>query len=171
MAQTAGGTYYAASTELVSSWPATSLDLANQLESRFADKYTTQGAWTAYTPTWTAASGTNTVGNGTLAGAYIKIGRLVTVRVDITFGSTTTSTGGFWLVTIPFAAANAGETAVGTSMCYDASAGTRFFNPVCVYGGNNLLGFSGNNLVQTNFPTTWAVNDFYRLTATYEATS
>lgn len=36
MAQTAGGTYYAASSELVSSWPATSLDLANQLESRFA---------------------------------------------------------------------------------------------------------------------------------------
>lgn len=35
MAQTAGGTYYAASSELVSSWPATSLDLANQLESRF----------------------------------------------------------------------------------------------------------------------------------------
>jgi len=38
MAQTAGGTYYAASSELVSSWPATSLDLANQLESRFAAK-------------------------------------------------------------------------------------------------------------------------------------
>lgn len=38
MAQTAGGTYYAASSELVSSWPATSLNLANQLESRFAAK-------------------------------------------------------------------------------------------------------------------------------------
>lgn len=43
MAQTAGGTYYAASSELVSSWPATSLDLANQLESRFAAKAATAG--------------------------------------------------------------------------------------------------------------------------------
>lgn len=38
MATTPGGTYYAASSELVSSWPATSLNLANQLETRFAAK-------------------------------------------------------------------------------------------------------------------------------------
>ena len=48
MAQTAGGTYYAASSELVSSWPATSLDLANQLESRFAAKKVIQVVHASY---------------------------------------------------------------------------------------------------------------------------
>lgn len=38
MATTAGGTYYAASTETLSSYPALSLNLANQLESRLAAK-------------------------------------------------------------------------------------------------------------------------------------
>lgn len=58
MAQTAGGTYYAASSELVSSWPATSLDLANQLESRFAAKAAdaTQGLYFISATSFSAAA-------------------------------------------------------------------------------------------------------------------
>lgn len=68
MAQTAGGTYYAASSELVSSWPATSLDLANQLESRFAAKANLASPALTGTPTApTAASGTNTTQIATTA--------------------------------------------------------------------------------------------------------
>lgn len=110
MAQTAGGTYYAASSELVSSWPATSLDLANQLESRFAAKAnlasptftgtvalpagSTIGGtaistfvsptWTSFTPTWTNA----TVGNGSTSGFYCLIGKSVRGFCTFTLGST-----------------------------------------------------------------------------------
>jgi hypothetical protein len=51
MATTAGGTYYAASTETVSGYPAISLNLANQLESRFAAK-------SDYAPTQNTQTGT-----------------------------------------------------------------------------------------------------------------
>jgi hypothetical protein len=68
MAQTAGGTYYAASSELVSSWPATSLDLANQLETRFAAKAALASPTFTGTPAApTAAAGTNTTQIATTA--------------------------------------------------------------------------------------------------------
>lgn len=56
MATTPGGTYYAASSELVSSWPATSLNLANQLESRFAAKAPTASPAFTGNLVWSAAT-------------------------------------------------------------------------------------------------------------------
>ena len=51
----------------------------------------TPGASVAYTPSWTAASGTApAIGNGTVTGRYIKIGRTCTVWVNFQAGSTTT---------------------------------------------------------------------------------
>ena len=98
MAQTAGGTYYAASSELVSSWPATSLDLANQLESRFAAKYTTGGAWTAWTPT--VSSGTGTITTSTVTSAtYIQVGKIVIARFDVTINNVGTGGGNLRLTT------------------------------------------------------------------------
>lgn len=76
MAQTAGGTYYAASSELVSSWPATSLDLANQLESRFAAKAPTAS------PTFT--------GNIVWSGATLRIGTAVVATSQSTSSGTYT---------------------------------------------------------------------------------
>lgn len=74
MATTPGGTYYAASSELVSSWPATSLNLANQLESRFAAKANLAS------PTFT---GTVNFSGATVTGIPLKVVQIVT-------GSTTT---------------------------------------------------------------------------------
>lgn len=50
--------------------------------------YPFSGAWTAFTPT---LSGTGTaLGNGTLAGFYLRLGKLLIVRVRFTLGSTST---------------------------------------------------------------------------------
>ncbi|MFJ3704869.1 MULTISPECIES: hypothetical protein [Streptomyces] len=48
------------------------------------------GAWASYTPTWTASTTNPTLGNGTLVGRYLKVGRTVTLTAQLTIGSTTT---------------------------------------------------------------------------------
>lgn len=49
------------------------------------------GAWTDYTPSWIAESGgTPTVGNGTLTGRYLKVGRTVDFLIRLSVGSSTT---------------------------------------------------------------------------------
>ena len=117
MAQTAGGTYYAASSELVSSWPATSLDLANQLESRFAAKYTTGGAWTDYTPTL-AQGATGNISKTIQYARYLQIGKLVvvTVRLDIT-GAGTANNG--ITVSLPVTAYGTNNNAFGSGRYND----------------------------------------------------
>jgi len=45
--------------------------------------------WTAWTPTITGL----TVGNGSVAGRYLKVGRTLQLELNITWGSTTTITG------------------------------------------------------------------------------
>ncbi|MEU6098956.1 hypothetical protein [Streptomyces sp. NPDC047079] len=70
-------------------------------------------AWTPYTPTWTASTNPN-IGNGTLTGRYMKIGRTVIVHINLTAGSTTTFGSGSYNWSLPFAAANAGASLVGT---------------------------------------------------------
>ncbi|MFG2589044.1 hypothetical protein [Streptomyces sp. NPDC048438] len=71
-------------------------------------------AWTVYTPTWTASTDP-VLGNGTLTGRYLKIGRTVQVSVLLTCGSTTTYGSGAWNFGLPFAA-------VSSSVAYLGSA-------------------------------------------------
>ena len=52
--------------------------------------------WTAYTPTWTAATTNPSIGNGTLAGRYTQIGKTCVLVIGLTAGSTTTYGSGNW---------------------------------------------------------------------------
>ena len=122
MAQTAGGTYYAASSELVSSWPATSLDLANQLESRFAAKAPTAS------PTFT--------GNVVWSGATLRAG-----GSNIATGQTTTSTSYADLATVgPSATVTTGTKAlvIFTSYVRNTSTGPGMSVSVAVSGATTL---------------------------------
>jgi len=121
MAQTAGGTYYAASSELVSSWPATSLNLANQLESRFAAKLAIPPAWTAWTPVLTAATTNPNIGStGQIDGYYSKQGRIVAWNARITTGGTGIAAGsGQYFLSLPVAPARTTQyTHMGSGFVY-----------------------------------------------------
>jgi hypothetical protein len=73
------------------------------------------GAWTPYTPVWTAS--TNPVlGNGTIIGRYMKFGRTVVCHINLVMGSTTTYGSGSYNFSLPFTSANAGASLVGTAM-------------------------------------------------------
>lgn len=61
------------------------------------------GAWTAYTPVWTGATTNPVIGNGTLSGQYLQMGKVVHVVIEAIFGTTTTFGSGQWIVSLPVA--------------------------------------------------------------------
>nr|WP_202534087.1 hypothetical protein [Streptomyces sp. SID3212] len=73
-------------------------EVRDQFNSIFA-------AWTTYTPTWSAPT-PPTLGNGSITGRYIKVGRTCTVSWLLTIGSTTTLGSGAYLYGLPFTAAS-----------------------------------------------------------------
>jgi hypothetical protein len=64
------------------------------------------GKWQSYTPTWTAATTNPLIGNGTLTGRYIVIGKLCTYVLGLVMGSTTTYGSGNWAFSLPINAVN-----------------------------------------------------------------
>lgn len=88
-------------------------------------------AWTSYTPTWTAATTNPVLGNGTLVGRYMKIGRTVQYHINLIPGSTTTFGSGGYSFDMPATSANAGASYVGTAQILAGSrwAGQNVISP------------------------------------------
>lgn len=81
-------------------------EIRDQLNSFF-------GAWTPYTPAWTASTTNPVLGNGTITGRYMKLGRIVFCNINLTTGSTTTYGSGDYGFSLPATAAAAGIAVVG----------------------------------------------------------
>jgi hypothetical protein len=64
------------------------------------------GVWQNWTPTWTAATTNPSIGNGSLYGRYCVIGKLITAKIFLQFGSTTTAGSGAYLFTYPITPKN-----------------------------------------------------------------
>lgn len=80
-------------------------------------------AFSTYTPTWTGASANPSIGNGTLTGYYVKIGRLAVVHIIIAAGSSTNEGTGAWFLTTPYNVdTDYGNTVCGIATYYDSSA-------------------------------------------------
>lgn len=120
------------------------------------------GAWTAYTPTWSG-----TISNGTLTGAYQRIGRTVTWRISILWGSTTTHPASTQTLTLPFL----GNNVVGYG--YANPASTPVGVVVSVATGTLTITMRSSNTPGTLFsnlaPATWNVGSTLDVTGTYEA--
>ena len=136
------------------------------------------GAWTSYTPSWTAVTTNPAIGNGTLSGAYQKIGRTVHFRIYILAGSTTTFGSGYWYLTLPVAWSGNNDYAnasIGSATCAN-SAGYAVGFAQLVGGGPTdtiriktmNLGSEGNFWKSEN-PVTWTTGDTIHITGTYEA--
>lgn len=72
------------------------------------------GAWTAYTPAWTASTNPS-LGNGTLTGQHMKVGRTTHMQLQLTAGSTTTFGSGTYTFSMPNTSANSGLSALGVA--------------------------------------------------------
>lgn len=134
------------------------------------------GAWTTYTPTWTGSTTNPVLGNGTLTGRYMKIGRTVWAEVFLQPGGTTTFGSGTYLFSAPFTKAASGTESVGGARL---SAGS-------VYMGQCVLSPSSSSMNATfpntstpatavnmsnSTPATLASGHALRLSICYEASS
>jgi hypothetical protein len=142
--------------------------------------------WTDYTPKWGAETGTApSIGNGTLAGSYVKTGTLVQVRIYLKIGSTTNLTAqaanGNWNFSLPVAPVSSTwklDGRVLNVLGFDSSAGLQ-------YPGSGLLSVTGGGTVRNlreslkqanafwdkGFPFTWATGDVLSIYGTYESAS
>lgn len=131
--------------------------------------------WSSWTPTWTNLS----VGNGTVAARYTQIGKLVTCRLTLVFGSTTSITGvvSFSLpVTSVTYAGTALTQPLGTVILYDL--GTALFAGRIRWASTttaqplveNTTGtYSVLTTLSSTVPFTWAAGDELQAEFTFEA--
>jgi hypothetical protein len=125
-------------------------------------------SWTAYTPTLTNW----TLGNGTLTGSYIQVGKLVIGKVFFTVGSTTTVSG---TLVISLPVTKVSDDALGTSlhgsaMLFDTSSSARAVRHVFQQSTAAMNFYDASGQVQnaTN-PWAWASGDKLNATFMYEA--
>lgn len=140
--------------------------------------FSTTGAWTAYTPTWTSTGTAPALGNGTLVGAYAQIGKTVIFRFAFTAGSTSTYGSGSYIFSYPVAphsaiggnygfllAGYAEDSGVaGYSINFGRGASATGF-----YLASTSNGVGGANTYQTTVPFTWGSGDFFSVHGMYEA--
>ncbi|NUO55525.1 MAG: hypothetical protein HOV78_02625, partial [Hamadaea sp.] len=122
-----------------------------------------------WTPTWSQQGGTVlAIGNGTLEGKYVKVGRHVTWRIYLLRGSTTNFGTAFYLWTLPVAADTLNQPA-GTAVINVGGANKM---GVCRLAGNQTVGVlrpDDSNLSNSSFA--WATGDYIMLGGTYVAGS
>lgn len=127
------------------------------------------GAWTDYTPVWTAATTNPDVGtNGSKTGRYLQVGKFVLYTGRILAGSDTTFGSGLWKISLPVNAKD-GTLHVGSALCYDASTeSNRRPAAVWMFDATSLR-FSAGGDVASGTPFTWTSSDQLRWTTIYEA--
>lgn len=155
-------------------WVVGEVVTAAELNTEIRDQWNSiLGAWSTYTVTWTGSTTNPVLGNGTLIGRYLQVGRRYDVHIDLTAGSSTTYGSGGWAFSLPATAASVGSR-VGHAHALQ-SASQR-------YGGQCIIGLAATNTspfcptgttplaqVAAGVPFTWASGNQLRLTFTYES--
>ncbi|GAA4358385.1 hypothetical protein [Angustibacter luteus] len=132
-----------------------------------------QAGWTSYTPAWTAGANP-VIGNGSIAGAYLQVGKRVDFRIDVTMGSTTTYGSGQWRLSLP-------TTPVARiwrwlANCYDASASGYYgawaawlsSGPYAIVWAPATTAGNNDRAIGAASPFTWATGDVLSVNGTYE---
>lgn len=128
-------------------------------------------AWQTYSPSWTSSGTAPALQNGTLTGRYMQIGKLVTVQIKLTFGSSTTYGTGNYSLTVPVnASASAGQyTPVGNA----SGSHSGLYNGFVVLNGTTTIQLytpaAPGAIWGQTAPATWVSGDFIYAGLTYEA--
>lgn len=100
------------------SWAAGDVLTAADLTDTFAAKFTTPGAWTAYSPAFGFNGGSGwTVGTSAVGGAYTTIGKTVIFYAWLTISSWTVGSTGNLTITLPVNLKNNAIESVGGIHC------------------------------------------------------
>lgn len=150
-------------------WVAAETVTAAELNAEIRDAVTgIQAAWTAYTPTTTGI----TLGNGTVTGRWLRIGKTVDFQCVFTFGSTSAVTASPTF-TLPATAQTTGwyaaeSTAYNTTNYWPiAGVCDTTARVICrVWNGTAGLNFSA---ISSTIPFTWATGHILTVQGRYEA--
>lgn len=153
------------------------------LNTEIRDQFTSFfGAWTAYTPNWLAEGGAApTLGNGSIVGRYLKVGRTVDWVAQLTWGSTTAPGGGGggenWMIGLPpflpatgftYRIVNLDAHDLSTSLHYSGTAiYSNTFAGVIKTIVSNRADLSG--IWDSTLPFTYAAGDILHASGRYEA--
>ena len=132
-------------------------------------------AWTDYTPVWEAVTTNPSLGNGTLSGRWMRVGRTVHFNLELVTGTLTTFGSGSWRFSVPVAKAADG---IITAVPCRISRGGAYIAMGELAPSDTFVRFiavSGTTgaapTVSSTAPTAWSNNDRLRLSGTYEAAS
>jgi hypothetical protein len=124
----------------------------------------------SFTPTIVGAGGGSiTIGNGTLTGNYFRIQKMVVVTYLLTIGSTTTNTtSGLWLFSVPI-----GNAVRGNAAGRILDAGTTYYRVTGLAASNKMIlqATDTGNEVKSDTPMTWANGDTLSVTFIYETSA
>lgn len=133
----------------------------------------TSGTWQNYTPIWTTAGTAPSLGNGTLSGRYVQVGKLVVAQIEFVAGSTTTFGTSVYFFSLPVADVGANRSFAGAGQIEDASPSAQFQIITKVEQGQQKISMwdprSSSVLISSTTPITFASGDKIHATITYEA--
>lgn len=121
-------------------------------------------AWTAYTPTLTNI----TLGNGTVSGRYLQIGKNLYFTAQVTFGTTTTMGAGP-ILGLPVTVLTGTHYAVAGYAFNNVNGGNYQVGGVCASGTTNCILLAGTGSVGATVPFTWGVSDQVLVSGVYES--
>lgn len=124
-------------------------------------------AWTTYTPTWIGSISNPSIGNGTLTGAYKRIGSTVFFRIRLTVGSTTSFGSGSYSLSLPLPVIDEQPAA---AIFRDNSSATEFSLTAWLQSGTTILHIvnSSGQQVNPSVPVVWANVDRLEIAGVYE---
>lgn len=131
--------------------------------------------WIAYSPSWTSSGSPDpAIGNGSISAAYLQRGTSLSIRVNLTIGTTTTLGSGSWQIHLPTnIVAKSGATQTGST--WANVEGTQFHHAVALIGSAisnfNYFQFIGGNVLnywQSTTPGNWQNGDSFAFNATIE---
>lgn len=140
-------------------------------------------AWQTYTPIWAASTANPSIGNGSIRGRYMRLGKMVHVQAWVGPGSTTTFGTGFYSISLPIAAKDGWFSGSGNP--FGMGGGVALFNdtsPGNIAGGTAFLWDVGSgtpdwrirmlsdagSTISNTVPWTWANGDDFQVDVWYE---
>jgi hypothetical protein len=125
---------------------------------------------TSYTPTWGNTGTANTTTNATIAGEYLKMGRLVVYYARILWGAATASGNGSWTLTLPVAAATYGNFGNAECLYVDSSLSQYYRGTVLPSSTTVIIPYTNASpmaAVGATAPFTWANGDQFFVSGWY----
>lgn len=126
-------------------------------------------AWGTYTPVWAATTTSPTLGNGTIAGRFLQIGKTVHFSIKITIGSTTTLGSGNYQFGLPAAPR---DNPVAITAFVNGGGGAEVFIGLyggAASGGQQVINLLDGATVLTNANAKLVSGETIAITGMYES--